>query len=109
MSVSVGVNGMSVVHKKSGGVSLSFPDVCKTPSPAGLVPIPYPNIAKSADTAKGSKRSSAMGNRYVWKRQTSQPVQGMKRVLPVASYRAKQRGKQSLLIFLSMWKSKERK
>jgi hypothetical protein len=28
-----------------GGQCAIFPDVCKTPSPAGPVPIPYPNIA----------------------------------------------------------------
>lgn len=27
------------------GVDTGFPDVCLTPSPAGPVPIPYPNIA----------------------------------------------------------------
>lgn len=28
-----------------GGMDTAFPDVCLTPSPAGPVPIPYPNIA----------------------------------------------------------------
>lgn len=28
-----------------GGQDMGFPDVCLTPSPAGPVPIPYPNIA----------------------------------------------------------------
>jgi hypothetical protein len=28
-----------------GGNAFAFPDTCKTPSPAGPVPIPYPNIA----------------------------------------------------------------
>lgn len=28
-----------------GGTDTAFPDVCLTPSPAGPVPIPYPNIA----------------------------------------------------------------
>jgi hypothetical protein len=27
------------------GIDAAFPDVCKTPSPAGPVPIPYPNVA----------------------------------------------------------------
>lgn len=27
------------------GIDLGFPDVCRTPTPAGPVPIPYPNIA----------------------------------------------------------------
>lgn len=61
MAVTVGVNKMSVVHKKSNGVSPCFPDVCKTPSPAGPVPIPYPNVAKSSDTAKGSKKVKCDG------------------------------------------------
>ena len=62
MGVTVGVNMMSVVHKDSGGVSPSFPDVCKTPSPAGPIPIPYPNIAKSGDTGKGTKKVKCDGN-----------------------------------------------
>lgn len=56
MSVTVGVNMLSVVHASSNGVSIAFPDLCKTPTPAGPVPIPYPNIAKSSDTASGSKK-----------------------------------------------------
>ena len=28
-----------------GGTDIAFPDVCLTPSPAGPVPIPYPNVA----------------------------------------------------------------
>ena len=56
MGVTVGVNNLSVVHKGSNGVTIAFPDVCKTPSPAGPIPIPYPNIAKSSDTANGTKK-----------------------------------------------------
>ena len=55
MGVTVGVNKLSVVHKDSGGVTIAFPDVCKTPSPAGPIPIPYPNIAKSSDTSRVSE------------------------------------------------------
>ncbi|MBU3002763.1 DUF4150 domain-containing protein [Paraglaciecola arctica] len=62
MSVSVGVNFMSVVHKSSNGITIAFPDVCKTPSPAGPIPIPYPNIAMSSDTAKGTKKVKCDGN-----------------------------------------------
>jgi hypothetical protein len=62
MSVSVGVNFMSVVHKGSNGITIAFPDVCKTPSPAGPIPIPYPNIAMSSDTAKGTKKVKCDGN-----------------------------------------------
>ena len=55
MGVTVAVNFMTVSHKGSNGVSIAFPDVCKTPTPAGPIPIPYPNIAKSGDTSSGSK------------------------------------------------------
>jgi hypothetical protein len=41
----------------------SQPDPCKTPAtPAPEIPIPYPNIAKSSDTAKGSKKVKHDGN-----------------------------------------------
>jgi len=56
MPVTVGVNLLSVVHKSSSGVTVAFPDVCKTPSPGGPVPVPYPNVAFSTDTAKGTKK-----------------------------------------------------
>lgn len=62
MPVTLGVNNLSVVHKSSNGVSIAFPDVCKTPSPAGPIPIPYPNIATSSDTAKGTTSVKVDGN-----------------------------------------------
>jgi hypothetical protein len=62
MGVSVGVNNLSVVHADSGGTTIAFPDVCKTPSPAGPIPIPYPNIAKSSDTASGTTKVKCDGN-----------------------------------------------
>ena len=61
MPVTVGVNFLSVVHAGSNGVTIAFPDVCKTPTPGGPVPIPYPNIAKSSDTAKGTKKVKCDG------------------------------------------------
>lgn len=57
MPVTVGVNNLSVVHAGSNGMTIAFPDVCKTPAPpAPPIPIPYPNIAMSSDTDQGSKR-----------------------------------------------------
>ena len=39
----------------SGGMSMVFPDVCKTPAPpAPPIPIPYPNIGKASDTTSGT-------------------------------------------------------
>jgi len=55
MATTVGVNKLSIVNADTNGITIAFPDVCKTPTPAGPVPIPYPNIARSADTAKGTK------------------------------------------------------
>jgi uncharacterized Zn-binding protein involved in type VI secretion len=54
MPSTVFANGMGLSHEKSGGVSTVFPDVCKTPSPGGPVPVPYPNVGKSSDTTNGS-------------------------------------------------------
>jgi hypothetical protein len=63
MPVTVGVNKLSVVHASSSGVTIAFPDVCKTPAPpAPPLPIPYPNIAKSSDTAQGAKKVKCDGN-----------------------------------------------
>lgn len=62
MPVTVGVNQLSVVHKSSNGTTIVFPDVCKTPTPGGPVPIPYPNIAMSSNTAKGTKKVKCDGN-----------------------------------------------
>lgn len=55
------MNSRSPVTNKSNGTVITGPDVCKTPTPGGPVPIPYPNIAKSADLAKGSKRVKING------------------------------------------------
>jgi Domain of unknown function (DUF4150) len=63
MPVTVGVNFMSVVHASSNGITIAFPDVCKTPAPpAPFVPIPYPNIAQSSDTAQGASTVKCDGN-----------------------------------------------
>lgn len=59
MGVTIHVNGMSnsLVHKGSMGIAKStIPDVCKTTSPGGPVPIPYPIIVSmSSDLKKGTK------------------------------------------------------
>jgi uncharacterized Zn-binding protein involved in type VI secretion len=62
MPATVIVNNRTVVHASSSGVATAFPDVCKTPSPAGPIPIPYPNIAMSSDTADGSSTVKMDGN-----------------------------------------------
>jgi hypothetical protein len=55
-------NNRGIAHKGSNGMSIVFPDVCKTPAPpAPPIPIPYPNIAKSSDTSKGAKKVKTDG------------------------------------------------
>ena len=61
MANTVGVNKLSVVTKDSNGVTMAFPDVCKTPSPGGPIPIPYPNVAKSSDSAKTADSVTVAG------------------------------------------------
>lgn len=53
MSQTTFANSCGIVHKGSGGVSIVFPDVCKTPP--GPVPVPYPNVGMASDTSKGPK------------------------------------------------------
>ncbi len=56
MAQSTFANSRGIAHKGSGGVSIVFPDICKTPVPsASPIPIPYPNIGKASDTSKGPK------------------------------------------------------
>ena len=62
MSTTTTVNGQTVVHKDSGGVVITSPDVCMTPIGNSIVPIPYVNVAKSADTSNGSKTVTVDGN-----------------------------------------------
>ena len=63
MLVTVAVNPPdTVVHKSSMGMAKTQLDVCKTPTPGGPVPTPYPNIAMSLHTSKGSKSVKCDGN-----------------------------------------------
>jgi hypothetical protein len=48
-------NSRGIAHKGSGGMSIAFPDVCKTQVGPAVVPIPYPNIGMASDTDKGPK------------------------------------------------------
>lgn len=62
MTVSININNLTLCHKASNGISIAtIPDVCKTPTPMGPVPIPYPNIAMSSDLMKGTTTVKADG------------------------------------------------
>lgn len=62
MGATVTANDQTVVHKDSGGTVVTSPDVCNTPVGGAVVPIPYVNIASSADTARGSSTVTMDGN-----------------------------------------------
>ncbi len=62
MPSTVFVNGRGVVHTGSGGMSIAFPNVCKTPTPPGVqVPLPYPSIGESKQTSQGPKTVKIQG------------------------------------------------
>lgn len=66
MAVTVKVNGtnLSLVHKGSSGISAAtLPDVCKTPP--GPVPVPYPNVSRSATLVKGTTTVHADGGMMI--------------------------------------------
>lgn len=68
MAVTIKVNGAanSLIHKGSGGISAAtLPDVCKTPSPGGPVPLPYPNVSQSATLKKGTTTVKADGGNMI--------------------------------------------
>ncbi|MGG5838020.1 DUF4150 domain-containing protein [Huaxiibacter chinensis] len=62
--LSININGITLCHKGSGGVSHNtLPDVCKTP-PFG-VPVAYQNEAYSADLVKGTVSVFADGGNMI--------------------------------------------
>jgi len=61
--VSVFANSRLILHAGDGQQHVAAPpDVCKTPSPGGPVPIPYVNMAMDSDLAKGAKKTKIEGN-----------------------------------------------
>ncbi len=109
MAVTVGVNFLSVVHKDSGGVSIAFPDVCKVPAPpAPFAPVPFPNISKSADTDKPTKKVKADGNPFCLKDSNFKTSVGDEAGTLKGIACSKTKGNPNLLIFPSMSKSKEK-
>lgn len=61
MPCTVFANCRGIAHKGSGGMSTVLPDVCKTPTPAGPVPIPYPNIGQAAQIVSGPTKVTVDG------------------------------------------------
>ncbi|HFQ5082783.1 TPA: DUF4150 domain-containing protein [Vibrio vulnificus] len=66
MAVTISANGLSVVHKGSGGeANATLPDVCLTTVGNSVVPIPYGNNAKSADLVEGTTTVTADGGNSI--------------------------------------------
>ncbi len=68
MGTKVSVNNRTLVHAKSGGTCIMFPDVCKVPAPpAPPIPTPFPNLGKSGDTSSGTESVKADGESFMVK------------------------------------------
>lgn len=66
MPTHITVNGLGLTHKSSTGFSkATIPDVCKTPSPGGPVPLPYPNFAMSSTLQNGTTTVFAKGGAMI--------------------------------------------
>ncbi len=63
MGQPVDANGRSILHKGHGMThTCAVPDVCKTPSPGGPIPIPYVNIAMDSNITDGADSVKIEGN-----------------------------------------------
>ena len=64
MAITININGLTLCHRGSGGVSHNtLPDVCKTPSTG--IPLPYQNEAYSRDLIKGTVSVFADGGNSI--------------------------------------------
>lgn len=62
MPTHIFVNRLGLTYKGTIGFSAAtIPDVCKTPSPGGPVPIPYPNFARQSSLTNGTTTVFAKG------------------------------------------------
>ena len=52
---------MFPASSKGGGQCFGMPDVCKTPSPVGPIPVPYPNTGMLMQATKTSKKVKLVG------------------------------------------------
>lgn len=55
MSTKVFANSREIASKAKSGEATAFPDVCRTPSAAGPVPIPYPNVGMASELQQANK------------------------------------------------------
>lgn len=67
---------MLPASSKGGGQCFAFPDACKTPTPGGPVPIPYPNIGMVMQVTKESTKVKISGKGAVTKKSEMSRSQG---------------------------------
>ncbi|CDX29150.1 conserved hypothetical protein [Mesorhizobium sp. ORS 3359] len=66
MPTHIVVNSLGLTYKGTIGVSIAtIPDVCKTPSPGGPIPLPYPNIANQSTLKDGTTTVFAKGGKMI--------------------------------------------
>ncbi|MBL8507054.1 MAG: DUF4150 domain-containing protein [Chitinimonas sp.] len=66
MAVTININGLTLCHRGSGGISHNtLPDICKTPDKA--IPLPYQNEAYSRDLVRGTTSVFADGGNMIAK------------------------------------------
>lgn len=66
MPTHVVVNKLGLTYKGTIGISTAtIPDVCKTPSPGGPVPVPYPNFALQSSLTKGTTSVTAKQGKMI--------------------------------------------
>ncbi len=64
MAISININGLTLCHRGSGGISHNtLPDVCKTPDKG--IPLPYENEAYSRDLVRGTRSVFADGGNSI--------------------------------------------
>ncbi|MER8461524.1 DUF4150 domain-containing protein [Mesorhizobium sp. M1396] len=60
------VNSLGLTYKGTIGISIAtIPDVCKTPTPGGPVPLPYPNFANQGTLKDGTTTVFAKGGKMI--------------------------------------------
>lgn len=66
MPTHIVVNNLGLTYKGTIGLSIAtIPDVCKTPSPGGPIPLPYPNIANQSTLKDGTTTVLAKGGKMI--------------------------------------------
>ncbi len=70
MGVTVGINALSIKSGHQGFAVAAFPDVCKTPSPGGPVPIPYPNLVGPGQPQTVASKTAAIAGKTLTTKST---------------------------------------